>query len=97
MVRVWHDHPSNEPNEVVFGLWPTALKQVRTVPELRDFTMAQLLALSLRGGLGLNEERGSLADPDANHPFGDYVAAADRQLEEAPELRSMAEKLVTKG
>jgi len=97
LIRMWHAYRESEPDKTISDLWPKALKRVRAVPELRDFTMAQLLALSLRGGLGLNDELGSLADPEANHAFADYTTAADRQLDETPELRGMAEKLDAKG
>ena len=97
LIRMWHAYREGEPDEIVASLWPKALERMRAVPELRDLTMAQLLALSFRGGLGLNDEQGSLADPDVKHPFADYVTAANRQLDETPELRGMAEKLDAKG
>ena len=78
------------PPDFLIAVARNALRILHEVEELRSFDMAHLLALGLESAPS-DPWKGTLADPDSDHPISAYVAAADRHLQAHPELRQLVE------
>ncbi|MBM4155465.1 MAG: hypothetical protein FJ221_10625 [Lentisphaerae bacterium] len=96
LVAQWLQAPDAAPGYLI-SVAKSALRFLHKVDALKSFGLAHLLALTQEALTAEKWEPGSLADPEADRPLGDYIEAAGRQLAAHPALRAMAAGAGKKG